>query len=153
MPADDIVELNQLAYRYAAAVDACDVSAFQSVFASDANLRVYRAGADAPYTDLKGHDQLALIPKAMRGMYLRTAHMMTNHLVDVRGNAATGEVLCIARHLSADPNDQTALNIIIRYRDRYIRLPEGWRISEREIRFQWSERSTVLDSGAGNSKG
>jgi hypothetical protein len=143
----DVVALNQLAFRYAAAVDACDVDAFLAVFTPDGRLRSYHPDAQEPFADLTGHAQLAAIPETMRGMYRHTAHMMTNHLVDVQGDAATGEVLCTARHLSAA--DAASINVIIRYRDRYARQGGIWRIADRQIRFLWSERHEVVDSGMG----
>ena len=146
---DDIIALNQLAYRYAAAVDACDVAAFLAVFTRDGRLRSYHPDADEPFADLTGHEQLAAIPNAMRERYRRTAHMMTNHLVDVRGNAASGQVLCTARHLFKDAHDATSLNVIIRYVDLYERKGWAWRIADRQIHFLWSERHQVVDSGMG----
>jgi ketosteroid isomerase-like protein len=142
----DVVELNQLAYRYAAAVDACDVEAFLTVFTPDARLRSYHPDAEEPFADLVGHDQLVTIPNAMRNMFRHTAHMMTNHLVEVDGDGATGSVLCTARHLSVDPAIPAALTVIIRYDDRYERRADGWRIADRQIRFLWSERHAVVDS-------
>ena len=144
---EDVTALNQLAYRYAAAVDACDTSAFLSVFLPDARLRSYHPDAEAPFADLQGHDQLAAIPNAMRGMYRATTHMMTNHLVDIDGDSATGEVLCTARHLT--PDRAASLNVIIRYRDRYARRDNAWLIADREIRFLWSERHPVEDNLVG----
>ena len=148
----DVVALNQLAYRYAAAVDACDVEGFLAVFTPDGRLRSYHPDADEPFADLHGHEQLAAIPNTMRGMYRRTAHMMTNHLVEVEGDSARGEVLCTARHLSADPADPGSINVIIRYVDRYVRSPAGWRIADRRIHFLWSERHAVADSGMGRGR-
>jgi ketosteroid isomerase-like protein len=145
MESADIVELNQLAYRYAAAVDACDVELFLGVFTPDARLRSYHPDAQEPFADLAGHDQLASIPNTMRGMYRKTTHMMTNHLVAVDGDAATGEVLCTARHLDGG----SSINVIIRYVDRYARHDGRWRIADRQIRFLWSERHEVTDSGMG----
>jgi ketosteroid isomerase-like protein len=152
MSQNDIIALNQLAYRYAAAVDACDVEAFLGVFARDGRLRAYHPGMEEPFTDLKGHERLAVVPNAMRGMYRRTAHMMTNHLVDVRADTASGEVLCTARHLSADAEGATSINVVIRYVDRYQRSADGWLIADRQIRFLWSERHAVVDSGMGRGQ-
>jgi hypothetical protein len=146
----DVVALNQLAYRYAAAVDGCDVAAFQAVFTADGRLRSYHPGEEAPFADLTGSDQLAAVPNTMRGMYRATTHMMTNHLVDVRGDAATGEVLCTARHLELD--GESSINVVIRYVDHYARTEGGWRISDRQIRFLWSERHAVTDSGMGRGQ-
>lgn len=149
MSEGDVVALNQLAYRYAAAVDACDVEAFLAVFTPEARLRSYHPDADEPFADLTGHEQLAAIPRAMRELYRRTTHMMTNHLVDVRGDTATGEVLCTARHLGADSQDQGSINVIIRYIDRYVRQQGEWHILDRQIRFLWSERHPLAESGMG----
>ena len=146
---EDTIALNQLAFRYAAAVDACDVDAFLAVFTRDGRLRCYHPDAHEPFADLTGHEQLAAVPDVMRGQYRRTAHMMTNHLVAVHGDAVTGEVLCMARHLRADPQDQTSINVVIRYVDRYARDNGTWRIADRQIRFLWSERHQVVDSGMG----
>ena len=147
MSAQDIVELNQLAYRYAAAVDSCDVALFQSVFLPDGRLRAYHPDADEPFVDLTGSAQLAAIPDAMRGAHRHTAHMMTNHLVEIDGDVATGQVLCTARHLSRDTDHPASLNVIIRYIDRYARIKGHWKIADRQIRFLWSEKHEVTDSG------
>jgi len=145
----DIVELNQLAYRYAVAVDGCNVEALCGVFTPTGRLRSYNPGADEPFADLTGPGQLATIPDTMRGLYRHTAHMMTNHLVDVQGEVATGTVLCSARHLPADPADNAVLVVVIRYEDRYERHQGAWRIADRHIRFLWSERHLAVDSGFG----
>ena len=147
MASDDIIELNQLAYRYAAAVDACDEALFLSVFAEDARLRSFHPEAERPFADLTGHAQLASIPRTMRGMYRATTHMMTNHLVDVTGDAASGQVLCTARHLDLDGT--STINVVIRYIDTYSRIAGSWKIADRQIRFLWSERHAVTDSGMG----
>jgi hypothetical protein len=141
----DIVELNQRAYRYAAAVDSCDPPAFLAVFAPDARLRSFHPGRDEPFADLKGHEQLSAIPNTMRGMYRATAHMMTNHVVSIDGDTATGEVLCTARHLTLDSAEPVSLNVIIRYIDRYVRRDGVWLIADRQIRFLWSEKHAVAD--------
>ena len=147
MAHSDIIELNQLAFRYAEAVDACDVDAFLDVFHPDGRLRSYHPEAEEPFADLVGHEQLASIPPMMRRQFGQTAHQMTNHRVDVDGDAASGSLLCSARHLTPDPDDDSALVVIIRYVDRYERRAGRWRISDRQIRFLWSERHPVVDSG------
>ena len=140
---DDIAELNQLAFRYAAAVDRCDTEGFTAVFSSGARLRSYHPETDQPFADMKGHEQLASVPDTMRGMYRSTTHMMTNHLVQGDGAHATGEVLCTARHLTSDRQD--SLNVIIRYIDRYVRQDGRWLIDDREIHFLWSEKHGVSE--------
>jgi ketosteroid isomerase-like protein len=147
MSDSDVLELNQLAYRYAAAVDARDVDAFLDVFAPDGRMRSYHPDSEQPFADVQGHEQLASVPQTMEAMFGLTVHQMTNHLVDVDGDTASGTVLCTARHLSVDPDDHTAVVVVIRYVDRYERRGGQWYIADRQIRFLWSERHTVADSG------
>jgi 3-phenylpropionate/cinnamic acid dioxygenase small subunit len=143
----DLLELNQLVYRYAAAADACDVDGFLAVFHPDGRLRTYHPDAEEPFSDLTGHDELAQVSPTMRTMFRRTAHQVTNHLIEVDGDAATGTLLCTARHVAADPEDTNVLAIVIRYVDRYERREGAWRIADRQIRFLWSERYPMVASG------
>jgi ketosteroid isomerase-like protein len=142
--AADIAELNQLAYRYAAAVDACDVDAFVSVFCPEARLSTFGPGADEPVGVYVGHTGLAYVPEAMSKLFTRTAHLMTNHLVQLDGDAANGSLLCTARHLHANGAGGTDLVVVIRYVDRYERRQDRWLILDREIRFLWSETHATL---------
>jgi SnoaL-like domain len=145
----DLLELNRLAYRYAAAVDAFDVTAFLDVFHPDGRLRAYHPEAEEPFADTVGHEQLAFVPGRMREMFRHTAHQMTNHLVDTDGDRASGTLLCTARHLSLDTDAPTALVVVLRYVDSYERRAGTWRIIDRQIRFLWSERHPVVDSDLG----
>jgi ketosteroid isomerase-like protein len=142
--ASDLAELNQLAYRYAAAVDACDVQAFLSVFSPEARLITFAPGADEPFGVSSGHEELAHVPEAMRQRFTRTAHLMTNHLISLDGDRANGTLLCTARHFFANAAGGTDLVVVIRYVDRYERRDDAWLIVEREIRFLWSEKHSTL---------
>ncbi len=111
--------------------------------------RAYHPEAEEPFADTAGHEQLAFVPARMREMFRRTAHQMTNHLLDVDRDSATGTLLCAARHLSTDADAPTSLVVVLRYVDRYERRSGSWRILDRQIRFLWSERHDVVDSGFG----
>jgi ketosteroid isomerase-like protein len=143
--AADIVELNQLAYRYARAVDRCDMDLFKTVFTPDARLRAYNPDQDEPFNDIRGHDQLVKVNEIMSTMFDKTMHMMVNHMVEVDGDTATGEVMCTARHIPKGGKD--VLTIHIRYLDSYVRQDGEWKIADRHIRFQWAERGETTDTG------
>lgn len=145
MSAQDITELNQLAYRYARAVDRCDMELFRSVFTPDARLRAYNPDQNQPFNDIRGHDQLVRINEIMNTMFEKTMHMMVNHMVEIDGERASGEVLCTARHLLKGGSD--VLTIHIRYIDEYVRQHGAWKIADRQIRFQWAERGLSADTG------
>lgn len=145
MSAQDIAELNQLAYRYAAAVDACDMTRFRSVFTPDARLRAYNPGVAEPFNDIRGHDEMVKVNEIMATMFDQTMHVMTNHLVEIDGDKASGEVLCTARHIPKGENH--VLSIQIRYEDDYERRGGEWKIHDRRIRFLWAERSETCPTG------
>jgi hypothetical protein len=140
----DLAALNQLAYRYAAAVDACNVEAFLSVFAPEARVQTFGPGAEVPFGVATGHAELAGIPPAMGERFTRTAHLMTNHLIDLDGDSARGSLLCTARHLLGNDAGGTDLVVVIRYVDQYERRDDLWFILDREIRFLWSETHPTL---------
>jgi 3-phenylpropionate/cinnamic acid dioxygenase small subunit len=147
MALEDIVALEQLAFRYADAIDACDLERFLAVFTRDARLHIYHPDAEEPFADLSGHDELRIIPGRMRDMFAQTMHIMNNHLVALDGDRATGTVLCVARHLTLDR--ENSMNVMIRYVDRYERSDGAWKIADRQIRFLWSEQHAAIDSGFG----
>lgn len=147
MALEDIIALEQLAHRYADAIDACDLERFLAVFTPDARLQIYHPDADEPFADLSGHDELQIIPGRMRDMFAQTMHVMTNHLVDLDGDQATGTVLCTARHLTLD--HENSMNVMIRYLDSYKRCDGTWKIADRQIRFLWSEQHAAIDIGFG----
>lgn len=151
MSPDDIFELRQLAYRYARAVDGCDVAGFQSVFTAAGRLRSYHPDAAEPFADLTGREQLAAVPDTMRRLYRRTMHFMTNHIITPEGDAATGELMCVAKHLLLETADGLSHDVFIRYFDRYEREGGAWRIADRQIRFQWSESHPVVPGAIGGN--
>ena len=133
----DVLSLNQLAYRYAHAIDTCDEALLAEVFTPRGRMRVYHPGEDAPFQDFSGPEELAQVPRTMRQAHRQTLHQMSNHLVELSGDEASGTVLCVARHLALD--GRSALDVLIRYEDRYQRLDGRWRIADRKIRFLWDE--------------
>ncbi len=147
MHLEDIVALEQLAYHYADAIDACDLERFLAVFTPVARLHIYHPDAAQPFADFSGHEELKVIPGRMKDMFAQTMHVMNNHLVDFDGDRASGTVLCTARHLTIDR--ENSMNVMIRYVDRYERRDGAWKIADRQIRFLWSEQHSAIDIGFG----
>ena len=117
------------------------------MFHPDACLRSYQAGSDEPFAESVGHEEIASVPATMGQMFRRTVHQMTNHLVEVDGDTATGSLLCNARFLPLDSAAGEAGLNVVRYVDRYERRAGVWRIALRELHFLWSERHPLLDGG------
>jgi len=155
---EDEASLRSLSTAYAAAADARDGEGLASLFTDDGALVVPRLPSDLrPVVARRGHDALAEVAEVLR-RYDRTFHLVANHRFAVEGDTASGEVQCVAHHVSltgppgggsasAGPAGTDTV-WFIRYRDRYRRSAAGWRIERRELHLQWVEEHPVALLGA-----
>lgn len=151
---EDEASLRSLSTAYAAAADARDGEGLASLFADDGALVVPNLPSDLrPVVARRGHDALVQVAEMLR-RYDRTFHLVTNHRFAVEGDRASGEVQCVAHHVSpsGDPAGLgpagTDTVWFIRYRDRYRRSATGWRFERRELHLQWVEEHPVALLGA-----
>ena len=135
----DLLALRALVDRYASAVDARDADGFAGLFTAGGSLAVYETEDAEPVVEYRGHDALRSVMDLLRN-FSTTFHLMANHTCAVAGDEATGEVYCMAHHIieGAD-GGETDLVMYIRYRDAYVRAPEGWRFARRDVMRQWTE--------------
>ncbi len=148
----DDAALRALSLGYAAAVDALDGEAFAALFTGDGELWVpdVTRGPD-PTICRSGGPALSRIPSGL-ARYHATHHRVGPATYAVSGDVATGEVTGVAHHLRATgPDTGTVVGggqgtdsaWYLRYRDRYRRGPEGWRIARRELHLRWIEERPV----------
>jgi len=124
-------------------VDRRDVDGFVSVFAPDGVLQVFDAGvADEPRSVLRGADELARVIERI-SVYDATFHFVGQATYAADGAGATGEVYCTARHLTRSRHGATDFTMLIRYRDRYARGADGWRIADRSVLVDWTALQTA----------
>jgi ketosteroid isomerase-like protein len=140
--ADDVAALQALAYSYAHGADRGDRETFLSAFHPDARLIVFTNTDDEePRSVRDGYEAIGAVPDLLRH-YDKTFHFVGNHRYSVDGDTATGEVYCLAHHLTNDEDGDGATDFVmlIRYLDSYRRDPGGeWRIAQREVRPDWTE--------------
>ncbi len=132
-------ELFDLSVRYAAGADRRDADLLVSAFVGDGRLRRYDpADAAEPASDRRGHAALREVP-GLLSRYASTFHHLGQARYEVDGDTATGEVYCMARHLTAD--DPPSVHVMhIRYADRYRRVDGKWGIEDRRVLVDWTER-------------
>ena len=128
LPIEDIIELEQLCAKYSVAMTKLDVETVTGeVFSADGTYTAFGTAyglADFP----------ALVEAAPKGLFLTGTP-----LLDVRGDAATGEVPLMFV-------DQTTHEMRMGwYTDHYERTANGWRITTREMTFL--RRSGTRDHG------
>lgn len=174
-PDEDV--LRDLSLAYAAAADARDGEALAALFVDDGALVVPRYPVDLrPVLSRSGPDALRQVAEMLR-RYDRTFHVVADTRFTVEGDSASGEVQCVAHHVSAaspagggaadgqtgkagdggDGGDGpegpagpagTDMVWFIRYRDRYRRSGRTWRFVRRELHLQWVEEHPVQVLGA-----
>jgi hypothetical protein len=164
-----------LSVAYAAAADARDGEGLASLFVEDGALVVPKLPTDLrPVVTRAGHDALRQVAEVLR-RYDRTFHLVSNARFEVAGDDASGEVQCVAHHVTAAHRQSDAAGSpgaappgtappgaapagtapagtdtvwFIRYRDRYRRSGPAWRFVRRELHLQWVEEHPVATMGA-----
>jgi hypothetical protein len=138
-------ELRSLAEGYARGVDRHDdVDAFVDLFLPDATISIHDPSESTEPREIRGAERLARIPETIQ-RYAKTFHMLGQSAYDIGEGEATGEVYCIAHHLT--PGQQhggTDYVMFIRYEDTYGPDESGaWKFAHRRLRVDWTETRAV----------
>lgn len=130
-PAEDRWQIADLLARYARAVDRCDLTLFDQVWAEDATVDYGGGPEDAAAWSAGLLQRL--------GAMERTQHALSNSLVELDGDHATAETMCTAYHRFDDGGGMKAMIVGGRYLDSLVRTPAGWRITARRYVIDWNE--------------
>jgi len=132
-------QLRSLAERYAQGVDRRDVDTFVALFHDDAAIVIHDPSESTDPRELRGIERLAKVPEVIQ-RYPKTFHLLGQSTYDIGDGEATGEVYCIAHHLTPDVHGGTNYVMYIRYEDTYRPDAEGvWKFAERRLRVDWTE--------------
>lgn len=119
----DRLEIAELTYRYARAMDTRDWALMEQVFTPDAT-----ANLDDNLFPKDRDEIVATIRGAIEACDV-THHMMSNHEVAVGGDTATLQLQCQAFHGRGQGADQATLEALAHYDADLVRTAEGWRIT------------------------
>ena len=136
MPYDtaDVVEISQLLYRYARAIDAKDWKALDRVFTVDARIDyAVERGAELRFSELG-----PWLARAMT-IFKVTQHVITNPLVELAGDTARCTSYLTGTHVQIRSADGAEVLTTegSTYTDELVRTHEGWRISARRLERSW----------------
>jgi hypothetical protein len=142
-------ELRSLAEQYARGVDRrSDAATFVALFLPDAVISIHDPSESTEPREITGAERLARIPESIK-RYAKTFHMLGQSTYEIGEREATGEVYCIAHHLTPDhahPKEAGGTDYVmfIRYEDTYRRDVEGsWKFAHRRLRVDWTETRAV----------
>ena len=130
----DRIEIDDLLTRYAAAVDTKDWELYRTVFTDDAVIDYTSAGG------IRGSlgEVVEWLSHAMK-LFPMTQHFVTNRLVVLDGDTATGRAYYYNPLGRPDGKGGTQLLFMGGYyHDRFRRTADGWRIAERVEETTWS---------------
>ncbi len=113
--------------RYACALDARDWSALGDVFTPDATAHFQGIG------HYQGRDAIIAVIQSALSHCGSTQHLLGNVRIEVDGDRAQAKCYLQAVHAGLGEFAGATLIIWGEYRDRLVRLPEGWRIAHREL--------------------
>ena len=169
---EDEEALRDLSLAYAAAADARDGEALVALFADGGVLMVPRYPVDLrPQVACAAPDGIRQVAEMLR-RYDRTFHLVSDARYVVEGERASGEVQCVAHHVTAaagaadaaepggaagagepvgaGPAGPAGTDMVwfIVYRDQYRRSGTAWRLARRELHLLWVEEHPVSLLGA-----
>lgn len=128
----DKQSIHEVILRYCRGIDRNDIDLVRSCFHPDAS---------DTHGSFQGNvDQFLAWAFHLLSRYDSTMHLVANHLVTIRGDAAVAETYGIAHHRSADPDPRRNLKVGFRYLDRFERRASGpWLIADRTATTEWVE--------------
>jgi hypothetical protein len=132
-------QLRALAERYAQGVDRREVDTFVALFHDDATIVIHDPSESTEPREIRGVERLAKIPEIIK-RYPKTFHLLGQSTYDIGDDEATGEVYCVAHHLTPDVHGGTNFVMYIRYEDTYRPDADGvWKFAQRRLRVDWTE--------------
>lgn len=135
----DRLDIVDVVNRYATALDSQDWDLLDAVFSRD-------VAANFIGNELRGLDAVKEMVRGMLGGLGPSQHLIANHRVSLDGDEA-GCISAVRAFAAGPGDDRRTYELWGEYRDRLRRLPEGWRIVEREMRVSFEQGARELLGG------
>ncbi len=125
----DHIEITQLLYRYATAIDTRDFDLLSSLFTPDATIHYAVAGG----TKLRLPEAVQWLRRALP-MFRATQHACSNPRIELEGDSARAATYVTAAHVQLGRDGTEAYAMLHGvYVDQLVRTPAGWRITDRRL--------------------
>jgi ketosteroid isomerase-like protein len=124
--------------RYATAIDDRDWARLRSCFLPDA------VGIYHPDRQLLGYEAIEEVLRTAVEPLTRTQHLVGTFDVELAGDEASSRCYLHAQHVRAGLPGGEQHVIAGRYRDRFVRTDDGWRIRERRLDRLWTKGNPAV---------
>lgn len=142
--AADRLAIRELVEAYAHCADRRDANGQMSLFTEDTHFVVYMNVKD-PTPSQELHSRQALAPVfADLNKYVATMHFIgQSTILSLRDDRATGEVYCMAHHLTVDAGKRRLMIAALRYYDTFVKMADEWLFAERLLYVDWIEERVL----------
>jgi hypothetical protein len=143
--AADRLAIRELIEAYAHCADRRDANGQMSLFAADTHFAVFMSAKD-PTPSQELHSREALAPVfADLNKYDATTHFVGQSTIfTLTGERATGEVYCLAHHVTVEGGKRRLMLASLRYLDTYVKTEGTWQFAERLLYVDWLEERALL---------
>jgi ketosteroid isomerase-like protein len=138
--AADRLAIRQLIEAYAHCADRRDAKGQMALFTTDTHFVVYMNAKDPkPSQELHSREALAAV-FAELNKYDATTHFIGQSTIfTLTPDRATGEVYCLAHHVTVDGGKRRLMVASLRYLDTFVKIAGAWLFSERRLYVDWME--------------
>jgi hypothetical protein len=142
--AADRLAIRELIEAYAHCADRRDAKGQMSLFTQDAHFLVYMNAKD-PMPSQELHSREALAPVfADLNKYDATTHFLGQSTIfTLTVERATGEVYCLAHHVTVEGGKRRLMLASLRYLDTYVKRDGAWLFAERRLYVDWLEERAL----------
>jgi ketosteroid isomerase-like protein len=142
MSASDVIEIEQVLYRYCFAVDMGTPDEVAALFAEDAVLKPVYTGGEAVTGRAAIREWYVNYQKNTRGATTHLRHTVTNPVIDVTGETASARCYLTADSLSkASGKASWSAGY---YLDRLVKRGGAWQFAERQIHVNYATQSEPI---------
>jgi len=142
--AADRLAIRELIEAYAHCADRRDAKGLMALFTADTHFVVYMNAKDpTPAMDLHSRDALAPV-FADLNKYEATTHFLgQSTILTLTGDRGTGEIYCLAHHVTLDGGKRRLMIASLRYLDTFVKMDGVWLFAERRLYVDWMEERAL----------
>ena len=142
--AADRLAIRELVEAYAHCADRREAKGQMSLFAADTHFVVFMNAKD-PKPSMELHSREALAPVfADLNKYDATTHFVGQSTIfTLTADRATGEVYCLAHHVTVDGAMRRLMVASLRYLDTLVKIDGAWLFAERLLYVDWVDERAL----------
>ena len=142
--AADRLAIRELVEAYAHCADRRDAKGQMSLFTTDTHFVVFMNAKD-PKPSQELHSREALAPVfAELNKYAATTHFVgQSTILTLKSDQATGEVYCLAHHVTVEGENRRLMVASLRYLDTFVKVDGDWLFAERLLYVDWLEERAL----------